>query len=89
MILAYDDIWENSVTPLNANADHKGKAVLTLRAGSHYDIEAIENRPDGSQTCAGPQGVDAHEGLAPMVLTLSQHVGNCMMFKNQGGESKP
>ena len=89
MILAYDDIWENSVTPLNGSADDSGKAVLTLRAGSHYDIEAIDNRPDASQTCSGPQGVDAHEGLAPLVLTLSHHVGNCMMFKKQSGESKP
>ncbi len=88
MTLAYDDIWENSVTPLNTNTDEKGKATLNLRAGSHYDIEAVYNAPDFSQACAGPQGVDAREGLAPLVLALSQHIGNCMQFKKPGGESK-
>lgn len=86
-ILAFDDIWDNSVTAVNANTDEKGKAVLVLRAGSHYDLEAIENEPDGSQSCAGPQGVDAHEDLAPLILMLSHHIGNCMQFKKQGAES--
>jgi hypothetical protein len=87
-ILAEDDIWENSVTSLNTNTDEKGKAVVTLRAGSRYDVEAVYSEPDGSQSCAGPQGVDAREGLAPLVLTLSHHIPNCMQFKKQSVESK-
>ena len=30
-IAAYDDMWENSVTPVTVNADNKGKATLVLR----------------------------------------------------------
>jgi len=80
-IVAYDDMWENSVTPLTADADEHGKATITLRHGSHYDIEAVVNLPDFSQACAEPLGVDAHDRPAPLVLVLSHHVGNCLQFK--------
>ena len=80
-ILAYDDMWENSVTPAMASADAHGKATVTLRPGSHYDIEAVVAMPDSSQACAEPLGVDAHEQPAPLVLVLSHHTGNCTQFR--------
>jgi hypothetical protein len=80
-ILAYDDRWENSVTPVMASADENGIATLILRPGSHYDIEAVSNLPDNSQTCAEPIGVDAHPDAAPIILAMSHHVGNCTQFK--------
>jgi protocatechuate 3,4-dioxygenase beta subunit len=80
-ILAYDDIWENPVTPLMASADEHGKATVTLRPGSHYDIEALATLPDSSQDCAEPLGVDAHGQPAPLVLVLSHHIGNCTPFR--------
>ena len=42
-----------------------GKATIVLRPGSHYDIEAVANRPDFSQACAEPLGVDVHPQSAP------------------------
>lgn len=87
-IITEDAMWENSVTSPVVNTDEKGKATLMLRAGSHYDIEAVYNAPDFSQACAGPQVLDAREGLAAIVLVLSQHIGNCMQFKKPGAESK-
>jgi hypothetical protein len=80
-ILAQDDIWQNSVTPLTATADESGQATITLRPGSHYDVGAVVNLPDFSQACAEAQGVDAKEQLAPLLLRLSQHVGNCWQPK--------
>jgi hypothetical protein len=80
-VLAYDDMWENSVTPVVATADQHGKATVTLRPGQHYDVEAYVNLPDFSQACAEPLGVDAHDHPAPLVLGLSHHIGNCTQFK--------
>jgi Carboxypeptidase regulatory-like domain len=80
-ILAEDDIWENSVTPLTATADESGQATITLRPGSHYDVGAYVNLPDFSQACAEPQGVDPNEQPATLVLKLSQHIGNCWQLK--------
>jgi Tissue inhibitor of metalloproteinase len=80
-ILAADDMWENSPTPLMATADENGKATVTLRPGSHYDIEAIENLPDFTQACAEPQAVEARGEPGPVVLKLSHPFGNCMPFK--------
>ena len=80
-VLAYDDMWENSVTPAMATTDEHGKAMIALRAGQHYDVEAYVNLPDSSQACAEPLGVDAHDFPAPLVLGLSHHVGNCTPFK--------
>jgi hypothetical protein len=74
-------MWENSVTPAMASADEHGKATVTLRPGSHYDIEAVVAMPDSSQACAEPLGVDAHEQPAPLVLVLSHHIGNCTQFR--------
>ncbi len=82
-IVARDDIWESSVTPLMATADANGKATLTLRPGSHYDIEVYVNLPDFSQACAEPVGVDARNPLTPLVFVLSHHVGNCLPFKKR------
>jgi hypothetical protein len=81
-VLAYDDMWENSVTPAAANTDDRGKATLTLRSGQHYDVEAVVNLPDLSQACAEPLGVDVHDRPAgPLVLALSHRIGNCRQFK--------
>ena len=80
-IIAYDNMWENTVTPVTADTDEHGKATITLRPGSHYDIEAVVSLPDSSQACAEPLGVDAHDHPAPLILVLSHHVGNCMQFK--------
>jgi hypothetical protein len=80
-ILAYDDMWENSVTPAMTNTDERGKATIALRPGQHYDIEAYVNLPDSSQACAEPLGVDVQDSLAPLVLMLSHHIGNCKQFK--------
>jgi hypothetical protein len=80
-VFAYDDMWENSVTPTMADTDEHGKATITLRPGQHYDIEAVVNLPDSSQACAEPRGVDAHDKAAPLLLVLSRHIGNCMQFK--------
>ncbi|MGA2581563.1 MAG: hypothetical protein ABSH24_36900 [Bryobacteraceae bacterium] len=80
-ILAYDDMWENSVTPAMAKADGQGKATITLRPGQHYDIEAYVNLPDSSQACAEPLAVDAHDQPVSLVLVLSQHTGNCKPSK--------
>jgi hypothetical protein len=82
-VLAEDDIWENSVTPITATADEKGQANITLRPGSHYDVGAYVNLPDFTQACAEPQGVEVKEQLAPVVLKLSQHIGNCWVKKPQ------
>jgi hypothetical protein len=88
-ITAYDDMWQNSVTPMIANADENGKATIMLRAGSHYDIEAVASLDGRSQACAEPLGldvgvdvgVDAHAHPAPVLLVLSHHFGNCQKFK--------
>jgi len=83
-IIASDDMWVNSVTPLSATADENGKATITLRPGSRYDIEAVVNLPDFTQACAEPLTVDAkaaHDPPAPLVLKLSHPIGNCMQFK--------
>jgi hypothetical protein len=80
-ILAYDGMWENSVTPAMAKADQHGKATIPLRPGQHYDIEAVVNLPDSSQACAEPLGVDLQDRPAPVVLRLSHHTGNCAQFK--------
>jgi hypothetical protein len=87
-IIAEDDMWENSVTPLTASADENGKAALTLRPGSHYDIEAYVNLADSTQGCAEPVGVDARDEsnhqLAPVILKLSHPFGNCRQFRKAG-----
>jgi hypothetical protein len=83
-IIAADDMWENSVTPLSATAGENGKATITLRPGSRYNIEAVVNLPDFTQACADPLAVDAKAGHDPpalLVLTLSHPIGNCMQFK--------
>jgi hypothetical protein len=87
-VIAYDDIWENSVTPLMATADENGKASLTLRPGSHYDIEGVVNSPDFSQACAEPAAVDVRDHSDPVVLIVSHHVGNCLTFKKPREESR-
>jgi len=87
-VLAYDDIWENSVTPINIRADETGKATFTLRPGLHYDIEAYVSYPDGTQACAEPVGVDVQADQAPIVLALSHHFGNCRPFRKSRGESR-
>jgi hypothetical protein len=86
-IAAYDDMWESSITLVTADADEHGKATITLRPGSHYDIEAVVNLPDSSQACAEPLGVDVHDHPGPLVLVLSHHFGNCMQFKKWGSQS--
>ncbi len=86
-ILAYDDLWESSVTPAMATADENGKATIVLRPGSHYDIEAVANRPDFSQACAEPLGVDVHPQSAPLVLVLRHDFGNCTPFKKPRGDA--
>jgi hypothetical protein len=81
-VLAYDDMWESSVTPVMADTDDRGKATFTLRPGQHYDVEAVVNLPDLSQACAEPLGVDVHDRPAgPLVLALSHPIGNCTQFK--------
>jgi len=80
-VLASDDIWENSVTNIMASTDGNGKAIVTLRLGVYYDIEAYVNLPDLSQACAEPAGILAKEGIVPLILVLSHHVGNCLPFK--------
>lgn len=82
-VLAYDDMWEGSVTPATADTDEHGKAILTLRPGSRYDIEAVFNLPDHTQACAQPLGVDVHDQPAPLVLVLSHYTGNCKPFKKK------
>jgi hypothetical protein len=82
-ILAYDNMWDDSVTPAMADADEHGKASVTLRPGSHYDIEGLVNLPDSSQACAEPVGVDVRDQPAHVVLVLSHHIGNCSQFKKQ------
>jgi hypothetical protein len=86
-VLAYDDMWENSVTPVNVDADEHGKAAVSLRPGQHYDVEAVVNLPDFSQACAEPLGVDVQDRPAPLVLVLSHHVGNCTPFKKPHGDA--
>jgi hypothetical protein len=80
-ILADDTMWENSVTSLNVTADENGKATVTLRPGSHYDIEALVNLPDFTQACAEPATVEARGEPGLVVLRLSHPFGNCMPFK--------
>jgi len=80
-IIAWDAMWENSVTSLTATADENGKATVMLRPGSHYDIEASVNLPDLTQACAEPQALDARGQPGPMVMKLSHPFGNCMPFK--------
>jgi hypothetical protein len=80
-ILAYDDMWENSVTPAMADTDEHGKATIMLRPGQHYDIEAVVSLPDSSQACAEPLGVDVHDHPGPLLLSLNHHTGNCKQFK--------
>ena len=81
-IIAKDDMWENSVTNLAATTDENGKAIVTLRPGSHYEIEAFVNLADSTQACAEPVGVDARDEsnipTTPVVLKLSHPFGNCM-----------
>jgi len=88
-ILAYDDQWQNSVTPGITNADQNGKATVMLRPGLHYDIEALLSLPDGAQACGGPAGIDVHRDSAPLTIVLSHHVGNCAMFKRQRAAATP
>lgn len=88
-IIAADDMWENSVTLLSATADQNGKATITLRPGSHYDIEAVVDLPDLTQACAEPLAVDAkavQDAPAPLVLKLSHPIGNCLQFKKPPGK---
>lgn len=80
-IIAADAMWENSVTPVMATADESGRATIMLRPSSRYDIGAYVNLPDFTQACAEPEGVDAHDEPAPLVLKLSHPFGNCMQFK--------
>ena len=81
-VIAADSIWENSVTPLTESANESGVATLTLRPATHYDVSAYVNRPDRTQACAESIGVDVKEDrLAPVVLVLSHHFGNCRQFK--------
>jgi protocatechuate 3,4-dioxygenase beta subunit len=80
-VLAYDDMWENSVTPAMADADEHGKATIALRSGQYYDVEAVVNLPDLSQACAVPLGVDVREHPTPLVLALTHPIGNCTQFK--------
>jgi protocatechuate 3,4-dioxygenase beta subunit len=80
-IVVYDETWENLVTAVSADADEHGKATITLRSGSHYDIEAVATSPDSSQACAEPLRVDAEDRPVPLVLVLSHHAGNCLQFK--------
>jgi hypothetical protein len=80
-VLAYDDMWLNSVTPLMAETDGGGVAALTLRPGSQYDIEAFVNLPDFTQACAEPVRVDAAGHPAPLLLVLKHPFGNCMQFR--------
>jgi protocatechuate 3,4-dioxygenase beta subunit len=87
-VVAYDGIWGLSVTPLMATADESGKANVTLRPDSHYDIEAVVNLSDSSQACAEPVGVNTHDSPAPVILMLSHHVGNCMQFKMPPDDSR-
>ncbi len=87
-IIAYDDIWENSVTPLTATADEGGRATVILRPGSHYDIEAVVDLPDFSQACAEPIGLDVQDHQAPMILLLSHQIGNCLQFRKPRVESR-
>jgi hypothetical protein len=51
-ILALDDIWDNSVTNVQAATGENGRALVMLRPGAYYDIEAYVNLPDLSQACA-------------------------------------
>jgi hypothetical protein len=87
-ITAEDDMWENSVTSLAATTDENGKAIVALRPGSHYDIEAFVNLADSTQACAEPVGVDARDETrdqpAAIVLKLSHPFGNCMQFRKAG-----
>jgi len=84
-IVAADDIWENPVTKTTAITDENGRAIVTLRPGAYYDIEAFAILQDMSQACAEPAGVLAKDGTTPLVLVLSHllshNVGNCRSFK--------
>ncbi len=80
-VLADDSIWGTSVTPVSATTDESGMATVTLRPGSHYDVEAFVNLPDYSQACAEPVTVEAKDQNAPVLLILSHHIGNCRQFK--------
>jgi hypothetical protein len=64
-----------------ADTDEHGKATIMLRPGQHYDIEAVVSLPDSSQACAEPLGVDVHDHPAPLLLSLSHHIGNCKQGK--------
>jgi hypothetical protein len=85
-IAAYDDMWENSVTPVTVNTDTKGKATVVLRPGSHYDVVAWASSPGPGQSCAEPLGVDAREGVEPLRLVLSHRFGNCLQFKKRSAQ---
>ena len=85
-IAAYDDMWENSVTPVTVNTDKQGKATVVLRPGSHYDVVAWASSPGPGQSCAEPLGVDAREGVAPLLLVLSHRFGNCLQFKKRSAQ---
>jgi hypothetical protein len=80
-VVGYDNTWENTSTPLSADADEHGKAAVTLRPGSHYDIEAVVNLPDASKACAEPVGVDVRDSPAKLVLILSHHSGDCWQYQ--------
>lgn len=82
-VLAYDEMWENSVTPVNVAADENGTATLMLRPGSHYDVEAVVTSGDGSQSCAGPARVEGRDDAPPLSLSIAHPVGNCMQFRRQ------
>ncbi len=80
-ILAEDEMWGGSVTPVSATTEEAGVATVTLRPGSHYDVVAFVNLPDYSQACAEPVAVEAKDQNAPVLLVLSHHIGNCEQFK--------
>jgi len=80
-IFAYDDIWENSVMPVIAAADDDGKAKLTLRPGLHYDIVAVAQSPESSQSCAEPASVDVRDQTPAVQLVITHPIGNCIQFK--------
>jgi protocatechuate 3,4-dioxygenase beta subunit len=71
-ILAYDDMWENSVSPAMVYTDEHGKASIMLRPGQHYGIEAVVNLPDSLQAGTERLAVDIQDKPTPVTLVLTK-----------------
>jgi hypothetical protein len=87
-ITAFDQMWESSVTSLQAMANENGEANLILRPSSTYEVTAHIDLPGPSQACAEPVEVDTRHRQEPLVLVIRHPVGNCLPFKKSNSSAR-